>query len=199
MRFWDGVRWTDHVQDPATADQDSNFWHFLRFLGVGTLMGISQVLYVGWIWFMFACARTGHRKRDVLLLLIPFYGLVVDARVLWRYTAKSVYWSPHPERPSAPLPDPWRKNLTAIGGVLFLGFLGWIAFDVATYEEPPEMTDAEWRADFVEFWTGEGIAPDVAECAAVEVDSAGPYDGEAALARAIDRAFVLCEKRVAGD
>jgi hypothetical protein len=37
------------------------------------------------------------------MYIIPIWGFVVGIRMGWRYTAKSVYWSPRADRPSASL------------------------------------------------------------------------------------------------
>jgi hypothetical protein len=38
-----------------------------------------------------------------LMLLIPIWGFIVHVQTIWRYTAKSVYWSPRDDRPSKSL------------------------------------------------------------------------------------------------
>lgn len=77
--------------------------HFLRFLGISFLMSALSVLLIGLIWFIVALSVTGRRKRDVLMLLIPIWGVVVNIQTVWRYTAKNVYWSPRADRPSKSL------------------------------------------------------------------------------------------------
>ena len=88
---------------PTTTKPDSGFMHFLRFLGISFLMSALSVLLIGLIWFIVALSVTGRRKRDVLMLLIPIWGVVVNIQTVWRYTAKNVYWSPRADRPSKSL------------------------------------------------------------------------------------------------
>ena len=85
---------------PATTP-DGGFMHFLRFLGIGILMGILPL--IGIIWFVIALSSTGRRKRDLLMLFIPVWGIIVNVQTIWRYTAKNVYWKPRDDRPSKSL------------------------------------------------------------------------------------------------
>ena len=87
----------------STATPDPGFMHFLRFLAISFLMSALSVLLIGLIWFVIALSVTGRRKRDVLMLLIPVWGVVVNIQTVWRYTAKNVYWSPRDDRPSKSL------------------------------------------------------------------------------------------------
>ncbi|MCU1366862.1 MAG: hypothetical protein JWL72_8 [Ilumatobacteraceae bacterium] len=80
---------------------DGWFMHFIRFILIGLVMNIIPL--VGLIWGMIALSKTGYRKRDVLMYLIPIWGFVVAIRMGWRYTAKNVYWSPRADRPSGSL------------------------------------------------------------------------------------------------
>lgn len=86
---------------PAVAD--GGFVHFLRFLLVWLLMGLSCVLVVGVIWVMISLSSTGRRKRDILMFLIPVWGAILQVQTLWRYSAKNVYWSVRTDRGSKSL------------------------------------------------------------------------------------------------
>src|SRR5205807_1702451 len=57
----------------------------------------------------------GSGKRDVLLLFVPVLGAVVAITATWRYTARSVYWSPRHDRPSTVLTSPWRPVAIGFG------------------------------------------------------------------------------------
>ena len=83
--------------------EDGGFMHFLRFLLVWLLIGLTCAVGVGIIWVMIALSKTGRRKRDILMFLIPVWGIVVEFQTLWRYSAKNVYWSVRDDRPSKPL------------------------------------------------------------------------------------------------
>jgi type II secretory pathway component PulF len=87
----------------APAKADPGFMHFLRFVGISLLMSALSIVFIGLIWFIIALSQTGRRKRDVLMLLIPIWGTIVNIQTVWRYTAKNVYWSPRADRPSKSL------------------------------------------------------------------------------------------------
>lgn len=73
---------------------DNWFVHFLRFVFVSILINIAFLLYVpGLIWLAFMLRMTGRRARDLLLCMLPIVGVVVLFQTIWRYSAKSVYWS----------------------------------------------------------------------------------------------------------
>jgi hypothetical protein len=66
---------------------------------IGTLY-----IVVGFFWWMHAARRTGFRARDVIigpLLVLPL--ILWPFQIVWRYTAKSVYWPERPEHRSQPL------------------------------------------------------------------------------------------------
>lgn len=86
---------------PAVAD--GGFVHFLRFLLVWFLMGLSCLFVVGIVWVMIALSNTGRRKRDILMFYIPVWGAIVQIQTLWRYSAKNVYWSVRTDRGSKSL------------------------------------------------------------------------------------------------
>ena len=88
---------------PSTNVPDPGFMHFLRFVGISILMSALSVVLIGLIWFVVALNYTGRRKRDVLMLLIPIWGTIVNIQTIWRYTAKNVYWSTRDDRPSKSL------------------------------------------------------------------------------------------------
>lgn len=99
----DGMAFRPGTNEMQPKQADGGLGHFLRFVLVWLLMGISCVLVVGIIWVMISLASTGRRKRDILMFLIPVWGVVVQIQTLWRYSAKNVYWSVRTDRPSKSL------------------------------------------------------------------------------------------------
>jgi hypothetical protein len=85
---------------PVMTKEDGGFMHFIRFVLISLVMTISSYIIVGIIWQMVALSKTGYRKRDILMYLIPIWGIIVNIRMVWRYTAKNIYWSPRADRPS---------------------------------------------------------------------------------------------------
>lgn len=56
------------------------FWGW--FFAIG---GLTMLLYVpGFVAIAFMADKTGYRRRDWLMTLIPVWGLVVQTRILWR-------------------------------------------------------------------------------------------------------------------
>ena len=87
--------------DVRPLRHDNGFVHFLRYLLIGIIMSLLiSVFFLGLVWFAFALAQTGRRKRDVLMYFIPIWGIVVWVQTIWRYTAKDIYWSARADRPS---------------------------------------------------------------------------------------------------
>jgi hypothetical protein len=80
--------------------------HFLRFLGVLVVMQACVALLIGYLMIPFALRRTGRRARDILMLLIPVWGLVVWVQTSWRLSARRICWSPRTDLPSRPLFGP---------------------------------------------------------------------------------------------
>lgn len=87
----------------AGTKPDPGFMHFLRFLGILILMSALSAVLIGLVWFVIALSSTGRRKRDVLMLFIPIWGVILNVQTMWRYTAKNVYWSVRDDRPSKSL------------------------------------------------------------------------------------------------
>ena len=77
--------------------------HFLKFLGIYIAMSIACGLIVGFFWLASVLSTTGRRKRDLLMLFIPIWGIIVLVQTIWRYTAEAVYWSVRADRPSKTL------------------------------------------------------------------------------------------------
>lgn len=72
--------------DPASGDtvsDSSRAWKFWGwFFAIG---GLTMLLYVpGFVAVAFMADKTGYRRRDWLMTLIPVWGLVVQTRILWR-------------------------------------------------------------------------------------------------------------------
>lgn len=117
---------TDRVSDaPAGQAQpqaDPGFAHLLRFLGVGNAIYLSSALLVGHFWNAHLLSRTGWRKRDMLLLLVPMYGSYLSVVTLWRYTARDAYWTPRDDRPSDVLRG-WQRTAAITAGLVLLPVL----------------------------------------------------------------------------
>lgn len=153
------------AEGPVVQEPDGWFGHFLRYVGVAFMVGVSFWFIAGIFWMAHIFNRTGHRKRDLLWLIVPVVGAVVQTRALWRYTARNVYWTPHPERPSDVLRGaarPW-----AIAGGWILGplmFGGLVALSIAQ----TGWTEEE-REELVNVFELQGFDRPTAECIADEV------------------------------
>lgn len=116
---------TPEMSAVSPAD-DRWIGHFLRLLGVLWLVGLSMFLLVGFFWLAHIFNRTGHRRRDLLWLLVPVVGVVLEYRALWRYTARSAYWTPRADRSSDLLRGwqrPWAIGTGWAVGPLFFTVL----------------------------------------------------------------------------
>ena len=82
-----------HAYGQRMWREDNGFTHFLRFLMIWIVMAASFYLIVGFVWLAFALAATGRRKRDLLMIVLPVWSIILFTETLWRYTAKNVYWS----------------------------------------------------------------------------------------------------------
>jgi hypothetical protein len=82
--------------------------HFVRFI---LWLAVSIVTYGGaFVGIAFVLGWVGFRKRDVLMLLIPFVGFFVLVVALWRVTASEVYWKTRPDVPSRTFSDVWAER-----------------------------------------------------------------------------------------
>ncbi len=108
----------------SEAQLDPGFQHWLRWLGVYGSVLFSCLFFVGFVLVGWMFDRTGYRKRDVLLLFVPFVNANVLWRSLWRYTARSVYWSPRKDRESRPLQKPQRPVLIGAGFAVWYLLIG---------------------------------------------------------------------------
>jgi len=130
---------------PRPAESDPGFGHFMRFLGVYFLISILSFVLVGVIVQAVILSKTGYRKRDLLLLMVPIWGAVVAVRTTWRITARTAYWSPRDDRPSEPFDNGGRGAAIVgwvLGPVAFIGIValaavvgtaGWTSFDKAEF------------------------------------------------------------------
>jgi hypothetical protein len=100
----------DAVSHPRLA-------HFLAFMAVGLAVEFTYGIVLIWL-----VPLTGYRRRDLLLVLVPFFNLVMVARWAWRYSASTVYWSTRDDWPSAVMPERLRKA-SQIGGVVAIVLL----------------------------------------------------------------------------
>ena len=92
MMWWDGEGWLDPDED--LPSDDGGMAHFLRFVIVLAVMQVCVAFLFGYFIIPFALRRTGRRARDILMLLIPVWGVVVWVQTFWRLSARRIYWSP---------------------------------------------------------------------------------------------------------
>jgi hypothetical protein len=104
MLWWDGANWLDPDEDLLTEDEGIS--HLLRFLAVLVVMQACIAVVLGYFMIPFALRRTGRRARDILMLLIPVWGVVLRVQTFWRLSARRIYWSPRTDLPSRPLFGP---------------------------------------------------------------------------------------------
>jgi hypothetical protein len=104
MLWWDGAKWLDPDQD--MPPDDGKMLHSLRFVGVLVVMQACVAFVIGYFMIPFALRRTGRRARDILMLLIPVWGVVVCVQTFWRLSARRLYWSPCSDLASRPLFGP---------------------------------------------------------------------------------------------
>jgi hypothetical protein len=104
MLWWDGANWLDPDEDLLTEDE--GIFHLLRFLAVLVVMQACIAALFGYFMIPFALRRSGRRARDILMLLIPPWGVVLWVQTFWRQSARRIYWSPRIDLPSRPLFGP---------------------------------------------------------------------------------------------
>lgn len=185
------------VAEPPTGETADSTWrHVGRYLGASFAVGLAMVVLVGLFWQARILARTGYRRRDLLLLLVPLVNVIVPTRSLWRYTARDVYWSARSDRPSSVQPTGQRRpviwggwrvytavlTLSVLAGALVPGSEGW------TGPNRDALRDA---------LESEGVPRDVAACVVAsivaELPEGPPTDeDDPRLAPAFDKAFAEC-------
>lgn len=92
------------MQSFTNVDGEPFTPHLVRFLVLGAIMSLSVYILVGVFWYMHAARRTGFRARDVVfgsILVLPM--MIWSVQIVWRYSAKSMYWSTRPEHHSESL------------------------------------------------------------------------------------------------
>lgn len=194
-RYWNGHAWAPaaHAGAPPVGDDDPWLSHFLRFVGVFVVYNVAGLFLIGHLWLLFVLDRVGYRKRDFLLMMIPVYNVMLLVGAFWRYTARRPYWPPRPDRLSRPLAPRPLLLLTVSGWLLGVVFAAGVVIAVTMSKD---MSETDFRADFVDFWTRAGAERPVAECAADRVSPGIPYDSEEELAGAIQAAFAACGSEV---
>jgi hypothetical protein len=142
----------------AQTEPDPGFAHFLRYLGVSLALFVATLvtLYIGGLlWTAHILSRTGHRKRDL-------FNPVIGVRAVWRYTARSVYWQPRPDRPSHVLSG-WQRPAAIVGG-----YVGYPVVFVALLAALGDGDGREWTSEnrraFAAGVEQEGIDPSTAQC-----------------------------------
>ena len=153
--------WTQPADSMNREEPDPWFPHFLRYLGVSFSVGIAICVIVGLFWWAGIFSRTGYRKRDLLLMVVPIVGTIVAVKVMWRYTARSVYWTPRDDRSSTILTPPLRPWAIGAGYVLYpVLTLGAIAV-IASVDTG--WSDAE-KTDLRDAFIAEGVSEAQADC-----------------------------------
>lgn len=160
---------------PPEPAHDPWFGHLLRFLGVYFLIAVANIILVGFVLLLGLLDRTGRRKRDLLLTLIPLVNVVVVFQTLWRSTARAVYWSPRPDRPSSPLQGGVRTGMIAVGWVLGVAMIGLAIAGVLTGDPP---SDTGWtsldREGFIAELEGGDVDRATAECVVDRIEARYP-------------------------
>ena len=141
-----------HGRPVAVDVRDGWFGHFLRFAGALTLVIIGHMAIVGLLWSAGILNRTGYRRRDVVLLLVPIIGSVLVVITVWRYTAKSAYWSGRADAPSQPLSASMRPTVIGGGWVALAGLVALVGLTGTT--APAPQAGATARA--IEYAVGSG-------------------------------------------
>lgn len=185
---------TDAVEmESAEPVRDPWFPHFLRYFGVSLSTGVSFYVLAGFFWWPYITNRTGYRKRDALLLLVPIVGAYVGAVCLWRYTARSVYWSQREDRTSDILRG-WQRPAAIAGGYVFWPVLifGAIALGLAD-EDWTEADRDEIRRAFVETGLNESEAQCALSIMEREFPDAVPTGDESNFESAVQGAIRTCD------
>jgi hypothetical protein len=160
---------------PATAaGDDPPLEHFLRFACVYAAVLASIAFFlVGFVWLAAIMNRTGRRRRDVLLAPVPVIGAIVNVSSVWRYTARHVYWSARPDRPSSVLSGPARPIVIAFGALVGVSYVGLGVLGAAL--APMEWSD-DYRRGFITELRRAGYTATEADCVASAIEDA--YEGE---------------------
>ena len=181
-------------------DDDGWLGHFGRYIGVGFLVGLSSVFFVGVLWSMFILSRTGYRKRDVLLFLVPIVGIYVSVVAMWRYTAKTTYWSQRLDRPSWPL-NRSRSPFVVAAGYLAAPVYVWFVFsNMSTIWNRTMWTETDRVILSVELQR-QGLDPVTSDCVTGRIERQyplGPPDpADPVTPMAIRQAVNVCTAEVA--
>ena len=165
--------WYPPTPEKQTVD-DPPLEHFLRFACVYAAVLASICFFLlGFIWLAAIMNRTGRRHRDVLLSPVPVIGAVVNVTSVWRDTAREVYWTPRPDRPSHVLSGPARPLVIGLGGAV--GVLYVLAGVIGAATAEPEWR-SEYREGFVSGLRRSGYTAEEADCVATAVED--DYQGE---------------------
>lgn len=183
---------------PVPVQDDPWLGHFARFLGVYFLATVLNAVLLGFVWFVSILNQTGRRKRDLLLLFVPFVNAVVAVQSVWRYTARYVYWQPRDDRPSAVLAGTARTVAIVAGWIVApLFFVFVIVGAIVAADQEAGWGDQD-RIDFQEGIEGEGVDEATARCVTDHVAEQYP-DGpetlpsdENELAAIGEEAFAAC-------
>jgi hypothetical protein len=88
-------RMREHRRRPPRTQVSRTSWQPLALPESSRLP--ATFLSCGWLAGWLA-PRTGYRRRDVALCLLPVRSVVLIVRWAWRFTAASVYWSTREDR-----------------------------------------------------------------------------------------------------
>lgn len=166
---------------PQTVDgvDDPWFGHFLRYLALSAVVALAAAFLVGYLWLAFLLTRTGRRKRDVVLCMIPLLGSVIMAQTMWRAIARTTYWSARHDRPSGPLQGTARRGLLVVGALLWPLFAIVMAVSAVTAATAPGWTDPD-RAALYGDLAGYDENPMITLCMAERIEEQYP-DGPESL------------------
>ena len=157
---------------PPRMPQGPDRWfpHFLKFAGAYGAVWAAGTFVIGWFWIAHILNRTGYRRRDVLLLLVPIVNVVMLFTALWRYTAKQPYWSPRTDRQSLPLTGTLRPTVI-FGGYVAAPLVSIMLF--ATFLATHGWNDAN-RNELVDGFMREGLDQSTSQCVVRELEVAYP-------------------------
>ena len=144
--------------------------HFFRYFGVSLITGVSFYVLAGFLWWPYITNRTGYRKRDALLLLVPIVGAYVGTVCLWRYSARTVYWSQREDRVSDVLRG-WQRPAAIAGGYVLWPLMIFAVIALGLAEE--DWTDAD-RDEIRRAFVDTGLNGSEAQCAVARMESVFP-------------------------
>jgi hypothetical protein len=180
------------------ASHDGWLGHFVRYLGVSVLVAFLSWFVVGIFWTFAILSRTGYRKRDFLLGLVPIVNIYISVTAFWRYTAKSAYWRPRLDRPSAPM---WASTrpFYVTAGYLVLPIYIWLSVNNwQAFMDRYRWTPAD-RTELVDVFRMQGYDGPTSRCIAERLEEAypggPPRTASQSMVYEVQEAVTICEQR----